>query len=143
MCFFVTGTRNTALFLLSVLSCVSVAKRATTGDESPMFLSGWTGSLLLATVALSTLSDVNGTVLVASSLWMHREATITSYVFSPHILAPFVRPDYLILPVRRTQYVVTKIISYTIREFSIFQLPQCFESSLISVVFAESGACRA
>lgn len=111
MCFFVTGTRNTALFLLSVLSCVSVAKRATTGDESPMFLSGWTGSLLLATVALSTLSDVNGTVLVASSLWMHREATITS-----------------------TQYVVTKIISYTIQSGAcraIFMF-----SILISIILA-------
>lgn len=78
MCFFVTATRNVALFLLAVLSCVAVAKR--NDQEHSLFLQGWTGPLLLATVALSTLSDVNGTILVSASLWKHRKDNVTPCV---------------------------------------------------------------
>ena len=128
-CFVVTGTRNMLLLLLAVLSCVAVAttwtstqSSATTGETSSsehgtngesggQFLSGWTGSLLLATVALSTLSDVNGTIIVSASLWKHREEKLTS-----------------------TRHLVTKIILYTVQTGAcraIFMF-----SLLISIIFA-------
>ncbi|TFK98251.1 hypothetical protein BDV98DRAFT_658141 [Pterulicium gracile] len=109
MCFFVTATRNVALFLLAVLSCVAVAKR--NDQEHSLFLQGWTGPLLLATVALSTLSDVNGTILVSASLWKHRKDNVTP-----------------------TRHSMTKIILYTVQTGAartIFML-----SLLFSTIFA-------
>lgn len=76
------------LLLLAVLSCVAIGTTwvssgsAPTNDEGSEFLSGWTGSLLLATVALSTLSDVNGTIIVSASLWKHRREKLSSCVFT-------------------------------------------------------------
>ena len=134
-CFVVTGTRNVLLLLLAVLSCVAVAHRVNFSGSTPasgesgggesalngesgsgelgsgQFLSGWTGSLLLATVALSTLSDVNGTIIVSASLWRHREEKLTS-----------------------TRHLVTKIILYTVQTGAcraIFMF-----SLLISIIFA-------
>lgn len=117
MCFVVTGTRNVLLLLLAVLSCVAIGTTwvssgsAPTNDEGSEFLSGWTGSLLLATVALSTLSDVNGTIIVSASLWKHRREKLSS-----------------------TRHLVTKIILYTVQTGAcraIFMF-----SLLILIIFA-------